>query len=88
MSDFNRFMKKGMRGHLIGIGGVSISPLAEVLRDMGLHITGSDVKDNENIKHLRELNIEVSIGHKASNLPADASLSYLRRQFTMIILKS
>lgn len=72
MSDFNRFMKKGMRGHLIGIGGVSMSPLAEVLRDMGLHITGSDVKDNENIKHLRELNIEVSIGHKASNLPADA----------------
>lgn len=72
MSDFDRFMKKGMRGHLVGIGGVSMSPLAEVLRDMGLHISGSDVAENENTKHLRELNLEINIGHRASNLPADA----------------
>lgn len=72
MSDFNRFMKKGMRGHLIGIGGVSMSPLAEVLSEMGLYISGSDVSENENTKHLRELNIEINIGHRASNLPADA----------------
>lgn len=49
-----------------------MSPLAEVLRDMGLHISGSDVAENENTKHLRELNIEIYIGHRASNLPADA----------------
>lgn len=72
MSDFDRFLKKGMRGHLIGIGGVSMSPLAEVLKDMGLSISGSDVAENENTAHLRELNIEINIGHKATNLPADA----------------
>ena len=72
MSDFDKFMKSGMRGHLIGIGGVSMSPLAEVLRDMGIHISGSDVSENENVKHLRELNIDIKIGHRASNLPADA----------------
>ncbi len=32
MSDFDKFLKKGSKGHLIGIGGVSMSPLAEVLR--------------------------------------------------------
>ena len=35
MKDFKQYMTPGRRGHLIGIGGVSMSPLAEVLQGMG-----------------------------------------------------
>ena len=38
MKDFKQYMTPDKRGHLIGIGGVSMSPLAEVLRGMGLSI--------------------------------------------------
>ena len=41
MKDFRVYMEPGKRGHLIGIGGVSMSPLAEVLRGIGLSISGS-----------------------------------------------
>ena len=36
MADFQDYLRPGMRGHLIGIGGVSMAPLAEVLAGMGL----------------------------------------------------
>ena len=68
MPDFNEYLKCGKRGHLIGIGGVSMSPLAEVLSDAGLIITGSDIAESERTSHLREKGIEIFIGHDAGNV--------------------
>ena len=41
------YIVPGKRAHLVGIGGVSMSPLAEVLHGEGLIITGSDMKDSD-----------------------------------------
>jgi UDP-N-acetylmuramate--alanine ligase len=67
-NDFDKYAIKGKRAHLIGIGGVSMSPLAEVLCGMGITVTGSDINDSETVKHLRCLGIDVKIGHRASNI--------------------
>lgn len=66
--DFKNYLKPGIRVHLAGIGGVSMCPLAEVLRGMGLCVQGSDMAESETVKHLRNLGIPVSIGHSAENL--------------------
>ncbi len=70
MSDFTEFLNKGRQGHLIGIGGVSMSPLAEVLSDAGLKISGSDIAESERTSHLREKGINIYIGHDVSNITA------------------
>ena len=57
------YIVPGKRAHLVGIGGVSMSPLAEVLQGEGLVITGSDVKESLAVEHLRSLGIPVVIGH-------------------------
>jgi len=64
----SEFLVPGKRAHLVGIGGVSMCPLAEVLRDKGLIIQGSDASDSDTVKRLRSLGIPVSIGHNADNL--------------------
>ena len=64
-------MVPGARGHLIGVGGVSMSPLAEVLAGMGLAIDGSDMAESEKTEHLRSLGIDVKIGHNAMNVSPD-----------------
>ena len=63
VSDFFAYMKPGCRGHLVGIGGVSMSALGEVLHSMGLVITGSDMNESETVQKLRESGIPVVIGH-------------------------
>ena len=68
MNAFDNFLTPGMRGHLVGIGGVSMSPLAEVLLGAGLTIVGSDINESDNVQHLRELGIRVAIGHRAENI--------------------
>ena len=71
MTDFNNFLWPGRKGHLVGIGGVSMSSLAEVLFGMGILITGSDMNESKNVQDLRALGIPVHIGHAASNLAPD-----------------
>jgi UDP-N-acetylmuramate--alanine ligase len=56
-------LAKGARAHLVGIGGVSMSPLAEVLYGNGISVTGSDAKESEVTERLRTLGIPVVIGH-------------------------
>ena len=68
MTEFDNFLSPGRRGHLIGIGGVSMSSLAEVLWGMGIAISGSDMNRNKNVMGLTEKGIPVSIGHKAENI--------------------
>ncbi len=71
MSDFTEYLKPGKRGYLIGIGGVSMSPLAEVLQGAQLVITGSDMSDSTKVEQLRKLGIRVNIGHRAENITSD-----------------
>ena len=68
MTEFDNFLSPGRRGHLIGIGGVSMSSLADVLWGMGIAISGSDMNRNKNVVGLTEKGIPVSIGHKAENI--------------------
>ncbi len=63
VSDFFEYMKPGKKGHLIGIGGVSMSALGEVLLSMGINITGSDMNEGETVLALRSKGIKVTIGH-------------------------
>ena len=58
----------GSRVHLCGIGGVSMSPLAEVLHSMGLKVQGSDMQDSAAVEHLRALGIPVTVGHQAESV--------------------
>ena len=71
MDRFSEYMKTGKCGYLIGVGGVSMSPLAEVLAGMGLLIRGSDINDGDNVAHLRDKGIAVAIGHRAENIGGD-----------------
>ena len=67
-SNIHDYLTPGHKAHLIGIGGVSMSPLAEVLHKMGVEITGSDMNDSATVEHLRALGIPVAIGHRAENV--------------------
>ena len=57
------YLRPGRRAHLVGIGGVSMASLAEVLLGAGVKVTGSDQKESATVLHLRSLGIEVVIGH-------------------------
>ena len=71
MLKFESFMSPGRKGHLIGIGGVSMSSLAEVLSGMGLKITGSDICENDNVVALEEKGFKVYLGHWSENIEPD-----------------
>lgn len=54
--------------HFVGIGGIGMSGIAEVLHNLGYEVTGSDLRDTEITKRLRELGIKIYIGHDADNI--------------------
>ncbi|OYV35816.1 MAG: UDP-N-acetylmuramate--L-alanine ligase [Acidocella sp. 20-61-6] len=54
--------------HFVGIGGIGMSGIAEVLHTLGYSVQGSDMSDNANVKRLRSIGIPVTIGHSADNL--------------------
>jgi UDP-N-acetylmuramate--alanine ligase len=54
--------------HFVGIGGIGMSGIAEVLHTLGFKVQGSDVAENANVLRLREKGIPVLIGHDAANL--------------------
>ncbi len=54
--------------HFIGIGGIGMSGIAEVLHNLGYRVQGSDQADSANCQRLREKGIEVFVGHAAANL--------------------
>lgn len=67
-TELGNCIASGLRGHLIGIGGVSMSPLARVLLSMGVEITGSDINESPAVQELRELGVKVYIGHYPENI--------------------
>lgn len=54
--------------HLIGIGGIGMSGIAEILHSMGHTVQGSDMSENPNVQRLRDKGIKVFIGHKPENI--------------------
>ena len=54
--------------HFVGIGGIGMSGIAEVLVNLGYRVQGSDVAENANVARLREKGVPIAIGHKAENL--------------------
>ena len=54
--------------HFVGIGGIGMSGIAEVLLNLGYKVQGSDATDSANTKRLREKGADIFIGHKADNL--------------------
>ncbi len=62
--------------HFIGIGGIGMSGIAEVMRNLGYAVQGSDSSDSAIVKRLRDLGIPVEIGHRAENLRAAQVVVY------------
>ncbi|HLL27109.1 MAG TPA: UDP-N-acetylmuramate--L-alanine ligase [Xanthobacteraceae bacterium] len=58
--------------HFIGIGGIGMSGIAEVLANLGYQVRGSDIAESANVKRLREKGIAISIGHSAKNIDGAA----------------
>ena len=56
------------RIHLIGIGGIGMSGIAELLHNQGFQVQGSDAAESPNVARLRSLGIDVVVGHAAGNL--------------------
>lgn len=54
--------------HFVGIGGIGMSGIAEVMHNLGYKIQGSDVADNAHVKRLRDLGVPIVIGHQARNI--------------------
>ena len=61
-------LKKYNKIHMVGIGGVRMSGIAEILTNWGFKVTGSNNVENENTKKLEEAGIKVFIGHSAENV--------------------
>src|SRR5437773_6989075 len=60
--------KRYQQIHFVGIGGIGMSGIAEILLNLGYRVTGSDQKKNEAIERLAELGAKIFIGHQAANV--------------------
>jgi UDP-N-acetylmuramate--alanine ligase len=54
--------------HFVGIGGIGMSGIAEVLCNLGYTVQGSDASESANVVRLREKGIKIAIGHQAENV--------------------
>ena len=54
--------------HFIGIGGIGMSGLAQIMKTMGFKVEGSDVNKNKNTDNCKKLGIKISIGHNKKNI--------------------
>ena len=60
--------------YFIGIGGISMSGLAEILKSRGVNVAGTDMKISDTTKHLENLGVKVNIGHSKENITKDFDL--------------
>jgi UDP-N-acetylmuramate--alanine ligase len=60
--------------HFVGIGGIGMSGIAEILIDEGFSITGSDRSASDNTERLEALGAKISVGHAAENLDPDVDV--------------
>ncbi|HCY02324.1 MAG TPA: UDP-N-acetylmuramate--L-alanine ligase, partial [Erythrobacter sp.] len=54
--------------HFVGIGGIGMSGIAEVMNNLGYTVQGSDMKEGATVERLRQRGIEVVIGHAPENV--------------------
>ena len=54
--------------HFVGIGGIGMSGIAEILHNLDYQVQGSDIAENANVQRLRDLGIPVAVGHDKDNL--------------------
>ena len=54
--------------HFVGIGGIGMSGLAQIMKTMGFSVQGSDVNKNKNTENCKKLGIQILIGHKKKNI--------------------
>ena len=66
----------GLRFHIIGIGGIGMSAIAEVLHAQGLYVQGSDLNDSDNIKRLQNIGVKCYIGHNACQIEKSDIVAY------------
>ncbi|MFN4012902.1 MAG: UDP-N-acetylmuramate--L-alanine ligase [Aquificaceae bacterium] len=62
--------------HFVGIGGIGMSGIAQILLDMGYEVSGSDLKENKNIELLRKKGAKIFIGHREENVNGAQVLVY------------
>ena len=54
--------------HFVGIGGIGMSGIAEILHNLGYTVHGSDIAESPNVRRLRTLGIQIAVGHGAENV--------------------
>jgi UDP-N-acetylmuramate--alanine ligase len=54
--------------HFVGIGGIGMSGIAEIMANLGYSVQGSDVAENANVQRLRSMGITVDVGHHENNI--------------------
>ena len=54
--------------HFVGIGGIGMSGLAQIMHNIGFMIQGSDLTQSKNIDRLKKIGIKIFIGHKKENI--------------------
>ena len=54
--------------HFVGIGGIGMSGLAVIMKELGFKVQGSDISNNKNIERVKEKKIKIFIGHKKQNI--------------------
>jgi UDP-N-acetylmuramate--alanine ligase len=54
--------------HFIGVGGIGMSGLAEILRTLEFDVSGSDLREGENTRNLTRLGVRIDVGHRAENV--------------------
>ena len=87
--------------HFVGIGGIGMSGIAEILHNLSYTVQGSDVAESANVKRLRELGIPVHIGHATENLgdakvvvvssaikPENPELAFARRKLIPVVRRA
>lgn len=62
------FRKRDVAIHFVGIGGIGMSGIAEVLLNLGYHVSGSDLHETEVTRRLTTLGARIGIGHKAEHM--------------------
>ena len=68
------FRNKKVKVHFVGIGGIGMSGIAELLLNLGYRVTGSDLKESEITRRLASLGGNVTIGHRAENVVSDVDV--------------
>ncbi|MBN1611744.1 MAG: UDP-N-acetylmuramate--L-alanine ligase [Polyangiaceae bacterium] len=62
------FRGRVRRVHFVGVGGIGMSGLAEILRTLEFDVSGSDLREGENTRHLQRLGVRIDVGHRAENI--------------------